>query len=192
MKVFEINTGRLSTARTQRGDRHRHQPRRPGGQRRADLHVRRAAAAPRAAGTSSSRSSRSRACTSIDFIGNGKSSRALIRKGRLGSSCRTGTAGQVFTRRSTKSEQAGARTRRCGSAGTEYQADKDGAIAVPFSNAAGPPADRAQPRRLLARSTIHRAPGRELPPSPPASTSIAKSCSRAARRRVVDPPGPAR
>ena len=33
----------------------------------------------------------------IDFIGNGKSSRALVRKGRLHALVRTSTAGQVFT-----------------------------------------------------------------------------------------------
>ena len=55
VKVFEINTPNFYRTQLQRGG-HRHQPRRPGGQRRADAHVRptrRCAAWPR---RSSSRS----------------------------------------------------------------------------------------------------------------------------------------
>ena len=59
----------------------------------------------------------------IDFIGNGKSSRALVRKGQLRHVVQTTTAGQVFTVLG-RAEPAGAATRRSGSAGHEYTPDE--------------------------------------------------------------------
>ena len=69
----------------------------------------------------------------VDFIGNGKSSRALIRKGRLRYLVRTGTVGHVFT---ILDEQ----TRRVPEAtlwmsGQEYLPDESGHITVPFTSA---------------------------------------------------------
>ncbi|MCD4825088.1 MAG: hypothetical protein K8S55_10800 [Phycisphaerae bacterium] len=67
----------------------------------------------------------------VEFIGNGKSSRALIRKGRLRFLERTGAAGQVFTVLDEANRKVtGA---KAWIAGHEYTADKDGAITVPFS-----------------------------------------------------------
>ena len=82
VKVFEINTTNFYRT-TAAGGRHRHQPRRPRGERRADARrttTRRCAAWPR---RSSSRELTKPGVYVIDFIGGGKSSRALIRKGRL-------------------------------------------------------------------------------------------------------------
>ncbi len=67
----------------------------------------------------------------IDFIGNGKSSRAVIRKGRLHHLVRTSTAGQIFT---VLDEQNQIVTdARLWLAGHQYEADEDGTITVPFS-----------------------------------------------------------
>jgi hypothetical protein len=67
----------------------------------------------------------------IDFIGSGKSSRALIRKGRLQPLVSVGTAGQVVTvfddaRRPVKDASIWF-------GGAEYQPDKDGRIILPYS-----------------------------------------------------------
>lgn len=71
----------------------------------------------------------------IDFIGNGMSSRAVIRKGRLTSLVRTGAAGQVFTvfdeGRRVVTDAA------VWIGGTLYRADEKGAVVAPFSNAPG-------------------------------------------------------
>jgi hypothetical protein len=71
----------------------------------------------------------------IDFIGSGKSSRALIRKGRLQPLVTVGTAGQVVTvfddaRRPVKDATVWF-------GGAEYQPDKDGRIILPFSTNPG-------------------------------------------------------
>lgn len=71
----------------------------------------------------------------IDFIGNGKSSRVVVRKGKLRYVARTGTAGHVFT----VFDEA---HRKVNDAvlwmdGHEYQADKEGLIRAPFSNNPG-------------------------------------------------------
>lgn len=71
----------------------------------------------------------------IDFIGNGKSSRALVRKGRLRHVVRTGPAGQVFTVLDDQNREVNDATIWLG--GHEYAAAKDGSITVPFSNAPG-------------------------------------------------------
>ncbi|MFZ2961316.1 MAG: hypothetical protein WA705_30945 [Candidatus Ozemobacteraceae bacterium] len=71
----------------------------------------------------------------IEFLGNGRSSRALIRKGRLTFTERTGAAGHVFT----VFDEAGAvcKNARLWLAGREYKAEASGAIAVPYSTNPG-------------------------------------------------------
>jgi hypothetical protein len=71
----------------------------------------------------------------VDFIGNGKSSRALIRKGRLHYLMRIGTAGHVFTVLDENNRKVPRATLYL--AGHEYQAGKDGTITVPFSTNPG-------------------------------------------------------
>lgn len=71
----------------------------------------------------------------IDFIGNGRSSRALIRKGDLKHLSRTGSAGQVITILDEQNKQV--TDGRVWLAGNEYTADKDGTITIPFSNSPG-------------------------------------------------------
>ena len=67
----------------------------------------------------------------VDFIGNGQSSRALIRKGSLQYMSDTTVAGQVFTITNRKGEQIQDATIHVG--GRQYEADKDGFILLPFS-----------------------------------------------------------
>ncbi|MEO1997134.1 MAG: hypothetical protein ABGZ17_17845 [Planctomycetaceae bacterium] len=68
----------------------------------------------------------------IDFIGNGRSSRVLIRKGRLHSLMRLSSAGHVFT---VLNEAHALQTKASIWMGaTEYRSDKQGAIVVPYSN----------------------------------------------------------
>jgi hypothetical protein len=71
----------------------------------------------------------------IDFIGNGRSSRALVRKGKLKQLVRTTSAGQTFTILNDKNELVKDASIWLG--GHAYQADKDGTITVPFSTAPG-------------------------------------------------------
>jgi hypothetical protein len=71
----------------------------------------------------------------IDFIGNGRSSRALIRKGDLKHLSRTGSAGQVITILDEQNKKV--TDGRVWLAGNEYTADKDGTITIPFSNSPG-------------------------------------------------------
>ena len=71
----------------------------------------------------------------IDFIGNGKSSRVLVRKGKLRYVARTSIAGHLFTVLNEKNEHLV--NASLWLAGHEYTADKDGIIAVPFSNRPG-------------------------------------------------------
>ena len=68
----------------------------------------------------------------IDFIGNGLSSRALIRKGNLRFLSRTSDAGQLVT----VLDEFGTMTKnaRLWMAGREYTPDKKGRILVPYSN----------------------------------------------------------
>ena len=68
----------------------------------------------------------------IDFIGNGRSSRALIRKGRLRQIVRTVADGQVFTIFNEKNEQIKDATLWL--AGHEYRANQSGLILVPFTS----------------------------------------------------------
>lgn len=69
----------------------------------------------------------------VEFIGNGKSSRALVQKGNLFHTVRTTAAGQVFTVWNENNEKVTGATITVG--GQEYKADEDGTILVPFSNA---------------------------------------------------------
>ncbi len=72
----------------------------------------------------------------IEFIGNGRSSRALVRKGKLRFLSRTSTAGHVFTILDEANRPV--RDATLHMAGHEYKADADdGTIAVPFSTRPG-------------------------------------------------------
>jgi hypothetical protein len=71
----------------------------------------------------------------IDLIANGKSSRALIRKGRLYPLVTTGTAGQVI--RVVDEARRPVSDASVWLGGKEYAPDKDGAVIVPFSTAPG-------------------------------------------------------
>ncbi len=71
----------------------------------------------------------------IDFIGNGKSSRVLIRKGKLRHLVRTSTAGHIFTIIDDQNRPQPKATLWL--AGREYRPDEDGLITVPFSNRPG-------------------------------------------------------
>lgn len=71
----------------------------------------------------------------IDFIGNGQSSRALVRKGQLKHLVRTTPAGQKFTILDGSGTQVKDATLWL--AGHEYRADDSGEILVPFSTQPG-------------------------------------------------------
>jgi hypothetical protein len=71
----------------------------------------------------------------IDFIGAGKSSRALVRKGRLRPLVATGTAGQVVTVVDDANRPVPDAVVWLG--GQEYRAGPDGAAVVPFSTSPG-------------------------------------------------------
>ncbi|HVC92066.1 MAG TPA: hypothetical protein VND64_00155 [Pirellulales bacterium] len=71
----------------------------------------------------------------IDLIGNGRSSRALVRKGRLHHLVQTGPAGQVFTVLDERHRQV--KNATLWLFGHEYAAGKDGLINVPFSTSPG-------------------------------------------------------
>ncbi len=71
----------------------------------------------------------------IELIGNGRSSRALIRKGRLGFMQRLGAAGHVFTVFDENNAQVTDVALWLG--GQEYRPDDRGEITVPFSTAPG-------------------------------------------------------
>ena len=72
----------------------------------------------------------------VEFIGNGKSSRALIRKGKLRYLEHVGAAGQVFTILDEANKPLPTATLWL--AGKEFDPDKDGNILVPFSTNPGP------------------------------------------------------
>jgi hypothetical protein len=71
----------------------------------------------------------------IDFIGNGKSSRALVRKGKLRYIVRNSTAGHIFTVLDEQNKHLPEAT--LWMSGNEYRPDDDGLITVPFSNQPG-------------------------------------------------------
>jgi len=71
----------------------------------------------------------------VELIGNGKSSRALVRKGRLGYVERTSTAGHVFTILDESNRKVPDAT--VWLAGHKYEPDKDGTVVIPFTNRPG-------------------------------------------------------
>ncbi|MDQ3332302.1 MAG: hypothetical protein M3552_16905, partial [Planctomycetota bacterium] len=71
----------------------------------------------------------------IDFIGNGMSSRAVVRKGKLEFLVRTSAAGQVFTVIDEQRQPVPDATLWL--AGTLYRPTKEGVIVTPFSNEPG-------------------------------------------------------
>ena len=71
----------------------------------------------------------------IDFIGAGKSSRALVRKGRLRPVVGTGTAGQTITVVDDAGKPVPDASVWLG--GREYKADESGTATVPFSSEPG-------------------------------------------------------
>ena len=68
----------------------------------------------------------------IEFIGNGRSSRAVVRRGRLQYLARTSIAGQVFTILDEKNARVNDAALWLG--GHKYAPDNEGLITVPFSN----------------------------------------------------------
>jgi hypothetical protein len=71
----------------------------------------------------------------IDFIGNGKSSRAVIKKGRLRYLVRSSVAGQIFEVFDELNKPV--KTATLWLAGKLYTADKEGRILTPYSNQPG-------------------------------------------------------
>lgn len=71
----------------------------------------------------------------VDFIGNGRSSRALVRKGKLRHVVNTGAAGQDFSVFDGNNQLV--KNAKIWFGGHEYAADKEGRITVPFSTAPG-------------------------------------------------------
>jgi hypothetical protein len=71
----------------------------------------------------------------VDFIGNGRSSRALVRKGKLRHVVNTGAAGQDFTVFDGRNQLV--KNAKIWFGGHEYAADEEGRITVPFSTAPG-------------------------------------------------------
>ena len=71
----------------------------------------------------------------IDFIGNGKNSRAVIRKGQLRYLLRTSTVGHVFTILDEQNQVL--KDASLWLTGHEYRAGEDGTIAVPYSTQPG-------------------------------------------------------
>jgi hypothetical protein len=67
----------------------------------------------------------------VEFLGNGLSSRAVIKKGRLQHVSRVGAAGQVLTVLDEDGNVVTDASAWCG--GQEYQAEPSGAIHVPFA-----------------------------------------------------------
>jgi hypothetical protein len=68
----------------------------------------------------------------IDFIGNGRNSRLLVRKGKLRFLVRTSVAGQIFTILDENNRKLNGAKILLG--GQEYLAGEDGLITIPFSN----------------------------------------------------------
>jgi hypothetical protein len=71
----------------------------------------------------------------VDFIGGGRSSRALIRKGRLRPLISTGTAGQLVT--IVDDADRPVKDASVWFGGLEYQPDQEGRITLPFSTSPG-------------------------------------------------------
>ncbi|GMV92849.1 MAG: hypothetical protein AMXMBFR82_26270 [Candidatus Hydrogenedentota bacterium] len=71
----------------------------------------------------------------IEFVGNGKSSRAVVHKGRLQYVCRTGPAGQMITVLNETGQPLPKAS--VWFSGNLYAANEDGEIAIPFSTDPG-------------------------------------------------------
>jgi len=71
----------------------------------------------------------------IDFIGNGRSSRVVVRKGKLRHLVRTSTAGHIFTVIDQNNRHLKDASIWLG--GREYKADDDGRITTPFTSQPG-------------------------------------------------------
>jgi hypothetical protein len=89
----------------------------------------------------------------IDFIGNGKSSRALVRKGRLGYVERHGAAGHVLTILDEDGRALPDASVWLG--GREYAAREDGTIAIPYSTRPGRRTMLLRHGDLTVRDTLH-------------------------------------
>ena len=105
----------------------------------------------------------------VEFIGNGKSSRSLIRKGRLNYTETTTSAGHRF--KVLDEDNKLLKEASIWLTGHEYRADKDGAINVPFTNrpgrqtiilSAGGPKTKASDRFSILDSFLHQAEQYEL------------------------------
>lgn len=98
----------------------------------------------------------------VEWVGNGVSSRALIRKGRLRFMQRPGAAGQVFTVFDDAGRKLDGAT--LWMAGQYYRADADGSITVPFStrDAGTQPVIVQQGRLSCLASFSHEAEHYEL------------------------------
>ncbi|MFO7904711.1 MAG: hypothetical protein ACQESR_07735 [Planctomycetota bacterium] len=99
----------------------------------------------------------------IDFIGNGQSSRALIRKGQLRHLVETTPAGQSFTILDENNQQVN--DARLWIAGHEYESAEDGKIDVPFTTDPGKrpvvitaPAPGAESATYSSLSSFHHEP----------------------------------
>ena len=68
----------------------------------------------------------------IDFIGNGRNSRLLVRKGKLRFLVRTSVAGQIFTILDEANRKLNGAKIMLGD--QEYTADEDGLVNIPFTN----------------------------------------------------------
>ncbi len=71
----------------------------------------------------------------VDFIGNGKSSRAVIHKGRVRALERSSAAGHIFTVLDESNTKQ--KTASIWLSGHEYKSSADGDILIPFTNAPG-------------------------------------------------------
>ena len=168
--------GLLSAATA--GGQFRHQSRRFGGQRRADVPVRRSAAAACRRGISSFRARPSRASTSSTSSATASAAGRSSAKGSCSTSCATSTAGHVFT---IFDEQQQARARRHAVVGgPRVSSRRAGTDRGPVYDQARPATDRVVARRfLVARSRSSTRP--RTTSWSPASTWIANRCCRAKR-----------
>ncbi len=112
---------------------------------------------------------KSRGVYVVEFIGNGKSSRALIRKGRLNYIETNTSAGHRF--KVFDDDNKVLKEASIWLAGHEYWSDEDGAINVPFTNrpgrqsiilSAGGPKTKASDRFSILDSFLHQAERYEL------------------------------
>ena len=89
----------------------------------------------------------------VELIGNGVSSRVVVRKGRLVCSQRVGAAGHVFTVFNEQREQV--RDAHLWVGGQDYAPDKEGLILVPFTTGAAPGGEVNDPfARIDTRNAV--------------------------------------